>query len=74
MTYQRPRPNGNFRAEVQLVLSKLPIGCTKVHASTQYGMGFILSEDNQILLRDDRLCHTDRELIADAVNRTIRTP
>jgi hypothetical protein len=43
-------------------------GNKRVYASTQYGMGFILTEDNEIVFRDDSRTHDQRKQIADAVN------
>lgn len=43
----------------------------RVYASTQYGMGFILTGDNRILFRDDSLSHEDRMIVASLVNQLI---
>ena len=43
-----------------------------VMASTQYGMGFILSCENEILFRDDSLSHRMRKKIAGEVNEILK--
>lgn len=53
------------------ILARLPKGCTGVLASTQYGMGFILTEQNEIVFRDDSLSHGVRKALAEEVNMII---
>lgn len=36
--------------------------------STQYGMGFIITDSNKIVFRDDTLSHEQRRAIAQEVN------
>jgi hypothetical protein len=43
-------------------------GISYVCASTQYGMGFILTQHNEIVFRDDSLTHEQRKQIAEMVN------
>lgn len=43
-------------------------GNKRVLASTQYGMGFILTEDNEIVFREDSLTHDQRKAVAEKVN------
>ena len=43
-------------------------GITRVFPSTQYGMGFILTDNNEIVFRDDSLTHDQRKQIAEKVN------
>jgi hypothetical protein len=43
-------------------------GIARVFPSTQYGMGFILTEHNEIVFRDDSLTHDQRKRIAEMVN------
>ena len=50
------------------ILARTPEGTERVLASTQYGMGFIITEKSQILYRNDNLHHDERASIADAVN------
>ena len=57
---------------VEGILAKLPKGCTGVLASTQYGMGFILTEQNEIVFRDDSLSHAVRKVLAEEVNVIIK--
>jgi len=45
---------------------------TKVLASTQYRMGFILSEQNQIVYRNNDLSHDERKDIAELVNDLLK--
>jgi len=44
-------------------------GITKVFASTHYSMGFILTDHNEIVYREDSLDHSQRSLICTRVNR-----
>ena len=57
---------------VEKILSRLPKGCTGVLASTQYRMGFILTEQNEIVFRDDSLSHGVRKTLAEEVNAIIK--
>jgi len=50
------------------ILARTPEGTERVLASTQYGMGFIITEKSQVLYRNDNLHHDERASIADAVN------
>lgn len=54
------------------ILARLPKGCTGVIPSTQYGMGFILTEQNEIVFRDDSLSHAVRKVLAEEVNMIIK--
>lgn len=54
------------------ILARLPKGCARVLASTQYGMGFILTEQNEIVFRDDSLSHGVRKTLAEEVNMIIK--
>jgi hypothetical protein len=42
-----------------------------VLASTQYGMGFILTDKGKIVFRNDNLHHCEREAIAAEINYRI---
>lgn len=59
---------------IEGILSRLPKGCTGVLASTQYGMGFILTEQNEIVFRDDSLSHAGRKVLAKKVNAVLNPP
>lgn len=56
---------------VDRILSRLPIGCTRVLASKQYGMQFILTANNEIVFRDDELPWTAIKVLADEVNQRL---
>lgn len=55
-----------------IVVKAIQAGRESVLASTQYGMGFILSCENEILFRDDSLSHSLRSAIADEVNELLK--
>lgn len=56
---------------IDKILLRLPPTTKSVVASTQYGMGFILTEKNAIVFRDDSLQHQEREAIAAEINYRI---
>jgi hypothetical protein len=53
------------------IVGRLPEGTLSVCASTQYEMGFILTNNNEIVFRDDRLSHRARSVLADEVNERL---
>lgn len=55
-----------------IVVKAIRAGRESVLPSTQYGMGFILSCENEILFRDDSLNHSSRTAIADEVNKLLK--
>lgn len=55
-----------------IVVKAIRAGRKSVLASTQYGMGFVLSCENEILFRDDSLSHAMRSAIADDVNEILK--
>lgn len=69
-------PGANYSrgpdSAVDGILARLPKGCTGVLASTQYRMGFILTEQNEIVFRDDSLSHGVRKALAEEVNAIIK--
>lgn len=54
------------------ILLRLPPDTRRVVASTQYGLGLILTENNKIVFRNDNLNHYEREAIAAEVNYRIK--
>jgi hypothetical protein len=63
-----------FQQLVRYIVDKMKrcdLGNKRVLASTQYGMGYILTQDNEIVFRDDAMSHERRELIAEAVNEVM---
>ena len=76
--YRRSRDvacrSGGYDAEIRQVVNNVTrpgMGRKRVLASTQYGMGFIITEENEIVLRCDELSHAEREFIAYSVNKQL---
>ena len=63
---RRPSPCSAILARIK------GLDVSKVMASTQYGMGFILTEDSGICFRDDEMSHSDRVTLAAEVNVFLR--
>jgi hypothetical protein len=57
---------------ISTIMARLPNGTRSVHASTQYGMGFIITYNNKIVFRNDSVRHAEREAIALEVNLRIQ--
>lgn len=57
---------------INTIISRTPSGTPSVHASTQYGMGLIITYDGKIVFRNDTTHHSEREAIAAEVNYRIQ--
>ncbi len=56
---------------IDTIMSRLPKETARVLASTQYHLGFIITDGNKIVFRDDSISHAEREAMAAEVNTRI---
>lgn len=52
-------------------LSKMSAS-SRARAATQYGMGFIVTDRNKIIFRDDSMPHSERVALANELNHRMK--